>query len=220
MRIGWTLIGAIALIGTLAGCSTPAPTPSPTPKAITLTQSATLDSPKGSKSAELRVVCEGASVALTVGNEEDPRDIKCGTPRIMTVPVGQQLALKFDPQSGTTFTATVRFSRAAFHQDAQLATQCAAASTALSHIVTADNGLGEGAISREQAEALMGQALAALQLVSTDGVAGQQVAALRTWLTNNPTSDPRAAPGLSSNTINELCVDNESPVIIVSGYGG
>ena len=216
----WTAVAAILLIATLAGCAAGqlAPRPSPTP--ITLTQSARLDSPKGSKSAQLRVDCEGAGVTLTVSSEADFRFIKCGTPRTMSVPVGRQLALEFDAQSGTTFTATVRFSQIPFRKDASLAKQCAAASTALSRVVTADNGLGEGVISQDQAEQLMAEALDGLQSVSTDGVVGQELAVLRTWLTKNPTSDPRAVPGLSSNTINELCADNESPVVIVSGYGG
>jgi hypothetical protein len=192
------------------------------PKAMTLTKSATLDSPKGSKSAELRVVCTGAGVALTVGNEEDSRFARCGTPRTMRVPVGPRLALNFDMQPGTTFTATVLFSRTPFRSDVKLAKQCQAASAALSAIVSADNGLGEGAITQEQAEGFMAQALAALQDASNAGVVGQELAALRTWLMNNPTSDPQAVPGLGtgSGTINQLCVDNESPVIIVSTYSG
>ena len=223
MTSRWTALGAIALLATLAGCTavSVAPTSPPMPKAITLTRSATLESPKGSKSAELRVVCTGTGLALTVGNEET-RFAQCGTPRTMTVPVGPKLALNFDTPSGTTFTATVLFSRAAFRSDAQLTKQCHAASTALSAIVSAGNGVGEGAITQEQAEGFMARALAALQGVSTAGVVGQELGALRTWLMNNPTSDPRAVPGLGtgSGTINQLCADNESPVIIVSTYGG
>ncbi|HEU0205073.1 MAG TPA: hypothetical protein VFQ74_00045 [Pseudolysinimonas sp.] len=138
----------------------------------------------------------------------------------MTVPVGETLVLEFDAQAGTTFTAKVLFSHASFHADAELAKQCTAASTALSDLADASNGLAESAISQQQAEGLMAQASVALQPASSAGVVGRQLEALRAWLINNPQADPRTAPGLGTGTITDLCVDNESPLIIVSSYGG
>ena len=136
----------------------------------------------------------------------------------MTVPAGHTLALNFDAPNGTIFSATVRFLPAAFRSDTTLTSQCTAATTALSDIVTADNGLGQGAISSVQAQTLMAQASQALEGASASGVAGHELAALRAWLTANPTADPRTAP--MPKTINELCVDNESPLQTISRYGG
>ena len=136
----------------------------------------------------------------------------------MTVPAGHTLALKFDAQNGTTLSATVRFSPSSFRSDATLTSQCTAATTALSDIVTANNGLSRGAISSLQAQTLMAQAAQALESASASGVAGHELAALRAWLTANPTADPRTAP--MPATINELCVDNESPLQTISRYGG
>lgn len=164
------------------------------------------------------MTCAGSSLILTVNRESEPRAVSCGTDRTMTVPTGRTLALSFDAQNDTTFSATVRFSPAAFRSDTTLTSQCKAATTALSDIMTADNGLGQGAISSSQAQTLMAHAAQALEGTSTAGVAGQELAALRTWLIGNPTADPRTAP--MPATMNELCADNESPLLISSSYGG
>jgi hypothetical protein len=136
----------------------------------------------------------------------------------MTVPVGPTLALTFDAAPATTFTATVRFSPSAFRSDTTLTAQCAAATTAISDILSADNGLGQGAITSSQAQTLTAQAAQALAGVSASGVAGQELATLRTWLVANPTVDPRTAP--MPSTLGELCTDNETPLLLTSSYGG
>ncbi len=157
-------------------------------------------------------------MSLTVDNEAEPRNVTCGTPRTMTVPSGQRLDLRFDPVGDTTYSATIRFSKAAFRSDTSLAAQCEALGTALSDLATADNGLQESAITLSQAQGLMAHAAQGLQGSSTSGAVGRELGALRTWLAANPTADPRTEP--VPHTSNEACVDNESPIAVVSQYGG
>jgi hypothetical protein len=185
---------------------------------ITIAGSTALTTPAGAKSAHLRVACAGSAVILTVDSESAYRSIDCKAVRDMVVPVGPMLRLDFEPQSSTTFTATVRFSSQAFHRDVVLAQQCAAATTALSDLLSADNGLANGAIDQSQAQALMTQASAALMAAPAAGPASDDLAPLRSWLAGNPSGDPRAAP--MPVTISELCADNESPMYLSSSYGG
>ncbi len=220
MRMAIAGFGVLALVSVLAGCSSTAATSTPSRSStpITVTGSTTLTPPKGTRSAEVKVTCHGTYLTLTVGAELEPRAVSCETDRTMTVPAGGALALSFDAQTGTTFSATVRFSPSAFRSDPTLTSQCTAATTALSDILTADNGLSQGAIDSTQAQTLTAQAAQALEGASASGVAGQELAVLRTWLTANPTADPRTAP--TPKTMNTLCVDNESPMLLTSSYGG
>lgn len=200
MRNASLAFGALVLTSVLAGCtstsaaSTPAPSTTPSPTHITAIGVTKLIAPKGARSADLTVSCAGSNLGLTVGNELQPRAILCGTDSTMIVPTGHELALDFEPSNGTTFTATVRFSPSVFHSDATLTAQCAAATQALSDLASAVNGVGEGAIDPSQAQVFTTHAAQALAHVSTAGVAGQQLAALRAWLTANPTADPKTAP--------------------------
>ncbi len=220
MRTASVAFGALVLVSALAGCSATAavPTPSPSSTPITVTGSTTLTPPKGTRSADVTVTCTGSRVGLTVGTEPEPRVISCASERTMTVPVGPTLALNFDSASATSFTATVRFSPSTFRSDTTLTAQCAAATTAVSDILSADNGLVQGAITSSQAQTLTAQAAQALAGVSPSGVAGKELATLRAWLIANPTAEPTTAP--MPSTLGELCTENESPLLLTSSYGG
>jgi hypothetical protein len=215
------LLGAGALL--LSGCTAAAPTPTPSATPLTISGSAatqrTLSAPAGTRSAALRLTCTGGGAVLTIGQEVEPRSVECGTPRSLTVPVADRtLALSLDPGQGGSFTATVRFSSKPFRADAGLTAQCAIASTAISDVISADNGLTTGALDADGAHALMAQAEATLNNASFDGAAGGELSTLRTWLDAHPEGDPRQAP--VGRDIGRLCADNESPLLLQSAYGG
>jgi len=216
MRIRIALVGVLALL--LAGCTAATGSPSPSPTPVVLHHSATLTPPKGARSADIRVVCAGPGVELTVDADPAPRTIGCTAPRNMTVALGPRLALTFGAEDGATFTATVRYSPKVWKPDAALGRQCWIASTAYSDVASAQNGLAGGQLDIDGADALVRQAEATVSSGPFDGPAGEDLAALRTWIDAHPGGDPRAVP-LPTHIL-RLCEDNTTPVIVATAYGG
>jgi hypothetical protein len=223
MRVMAVVASGVLLVA-LAGCTAaaaPKPTPS-SPTTIALEGTAagqrTVRVPAGSGSATISIGCEGSFLSVTVDQEQNSRLAHCDAEREVTVPLhGESLALQIDGYGMARYTLVVRFSRAPFRSDPTTTAQCRAAGNALSDITSAMNGVRLGQLDAAGARQLMLHAAAQLQGVPTDGQLGDDLYDLCSRILANPGADPN---GLLPLNPTQACADNESPIAVLSQYGG
>jgi len=229
-------LAALALLLLLAGCSAQPGTPSSSPKPVSSAphilsaegpSENTLTVPAGAKSAEIAVTCgssDGTSVSITTGDQDQPRSATCRSTTRFRIAVHRVLHLSIDFDGGSGHSvAVVRFSADPFVPDPKVVEQCTGVSAALSDSVSAVNGYGNGDLDLAGWQKLMTSAGDKFNLVDRSGAVGAQIGALSDWyggiyLTpTHPTSDEASQ---AIQIVNNLCLDNGSPLVIMSQYGG
>jgi len=187
----------------------------------------TVTVPAGAKSAEIAVTCgssDGAPVSISTDGQDQPRAATCRSTTRFRIAVDRaiHLSIEFDQGSGRS-VAVVRFFAEPFVPDPKVATQCTGASAALSDTATAVNGYGSGDVDLAGWQKLMKSAGDKFDVVDRSGAVGSQLQALSDWYGGtdltpaHPTSDEANE---AMQIVNHLCLDNGTPLVILSQYGG
>lgn len=227
---------ALAVLVALAGCAaqpthtaaSSAPL-STAPQFFSATGSAqkTLTVPAGANSADVTITCgsdDGGIITIAIGAQDQPRGGSCpSSTRFRTAAHGTlDLAVGFAGGSGR-FVAQVRFSADPFAPDPRATSQCTALGSAFSDVTSAQNGYPRGPLDLAGWQKLMSSAGTKLSSIDGTGAIGTQVPTLTDWYGG---SDPTpAAPSSAAATqafeiVTSLCLDNGTPLVIVSQYGG
>jgi hypothetical protein len=132
--------------------------------------------------------------------------------------------ISIDISGGTgRYVGQVRFSAEPFVSDRRTTRQCAGLSGVFSDIASAQNGYPNGPLDLAGWQKLMGSARDKLAAVDGSGAVGTQLAALTDWYGR---SNPAPAQGTSADAnqayeiVHNLCLDNGTPIAILSQYGG
>jgi len=183
--------------------------------------------PAGAKSADISITCAGddtTSISITVGTQDQPRSGRCPSSLRFRTAAHGTLELAVDFGSGTgRFVAQVRFSADAFTPDPRMAAQCTAASGAFSDVSSASNGYPNGTLDLAGWRALMASAGQKLTAIDDSGAVGTQLGALIDWYGGpdpTPARPTSAAAAQAFEIVNSLCLDNGTPLVILSQYGG
>lgn len=232
---------AVALLVLLAGCSLagctaqPAsPTPSTKPvssaphvySAVGSSEN-TIAVPAGAKSAEIVVTCasdDNGFISIGVDNQDQTHVGRCPSTTRFRTAVHHTIDLSIDFNPGTgRWVAQVRFSAAPFVSDPTVAAQCTGMSDVFSDIASAVNGYPNGPLDLAGWQKLMTSAGDKLKVVDDSGAVGTQINALSDWYGGSEISPSHPASEASieaTEIVNHLCLDNGTPLYIVSQYGG
>ena len=229
-------IVALALLVVLAGCSAQQSPPAASTKPVssaphvfsaTGPSQQTITVPVGAESAEISVTCGSstdAHITVAVGTQEQPRNTRCPSTLRFRTATGGTLILNVDLTGGSgRYVGQVRFSAEPFATDPAVARQCTGVSGAFSDIASAQNGYPNGPLDLAGWRGLIASAGKKLTAVSKSGALGTQLDALTAWYGR---SNPTPAEGTSSSAneafeiVNGLCLDNGTPLAILSQYGG
>lgn len=163
------------------------------------------------------------SLTVAVGAEEQPRGIRCPATLRFRTAVGRTLILNIDLSGGAgRYVGQVRFSAEPFASDPTTTAQCHALSGAFSDIASAQNGYPNGPLDLSGWQDLMVSVGGKLKAVDDSGEIGTQLPALVDWYgRSDPTpANPSDAAVAASGIVHQLCLDNGTPLVIASQFGG
>ena len=183
--------------------------------------------PPSAKSAEISVTCGSSTDAyltVAVGAQDQPRSARCPSTLRFRSAAGGTLILNVDLAGGTgRYVGQVRFSTEPFASDSAMAEQCTGLSGVFSDIASADNGYPNGPLDLAGWHRLMSSASKKLAAVSGSGALGTQLDALTAWYGRSdltPGTPTTASASEAFEVVNGLCLDNGTPLVILSQYGG
>jgi hypothetical protein len=229
-------IVALALLLLLAGCTAPQHSPAASAKPVssaphvfsaTGPSQQTVTVPPGAKSAEISITCgssDSGFVSVGVNDQDQTRDGRCPLTMRFRMAVGHTIDLSIGFGHGTGRSVTeVRFSAAPFVSDQKVADQCTGVSAAFSDMASAVNGYANGELDLAGWQKLMVSAGDKLKGVDDSGAVGTQLTALSDWYGGSelsPTHPSSDDANNASEIVNNLCLDNGTPLVISSQYGG
>ncbi|MEO6533466.1 MAG: hypothetical protein ABIO06_07810 [Pseudolysinimonas sp.] len=227
---------AVAMLLALAGCSAQhgqaATSPKPVSSAphvfsgIGSSQNA-VPVPAGANSADISITCggqDGVVISVTVGVQDQPRSGRCPSTVELRSAAHGTLDVSVDFSGGAgRYVAQVRFSSQKFASDSRVAAQCTALSSAFSDTASARNGYPNGPLDLAGWQGLMASAGHKLKDVPDSGAIGTQLTTLTEWYGRTdltPAEHESADVNGAFEIVNSLCLDNGTPLVISSQYGG